>query len=305
MAECIELFQVNERLGNVVLSVVGKSTHTRDSLVLTNIDDCTSEWLARGYGSCNDAAWTHLGDRVVATFENGSVGIFPVCGGGSSSSGSSSSSSSSSSGARADVWRGTVPVTDVSCARSMPLFATGLSVGRLMFWDERAGVRAPVAECAQMRSEFNHLSFSTDDLYLQASMEDSHVYVFDVRALARPLHVFAHEPCPHASRERGDSLGVTMSRWTRQGFLFSCGADGAFKVWDLRAAGTDALLRTVRAHCFSVSCVDVSPDGTVVASGCDGNRLALHSIAYEDPVFAPITDQFDPLAAEFGPLKLP
>ena len=300
MAECIELFQVNERLGNVVLSVVGKSTHTRDSLVLTNIDDCTSEWLARGYGSCNDAAWTHLGDRVVATFENGSVGLFPVCGGSSSSS-----SSSGSSSMRADVSRGTVPVTDVSCARSMPLFATGLAGGRLVFWDERTGVRAPVGECAAMRSEFNHLSFSTDDLHLQASMEDSHVYVFDVRTLARPLHVFAHERCPLASRERGDSLGVTMSRWTRQGFLFSCGADGAFKVWDIRRAGACALLRTVRAHCFSVSCVDVSPDGTVAASGCDGNRLALHSIAYEDPVFAPITDQFDPLAAEFGPLKLP
>ena len=43
----------------------------------------------------------------------------------------------------------------------------------------------------------------------------------------------------------------------------------------------------------------------VAASGCDGNRLALHSIAYEDARFPPITDQFDPLAAEFGPLKLP
>lgn len=275
-----------------MLSVVGKSTHTRDSLVLTQLGDGTSEWLARGYGSCNDAAWTHLGDKVVATFENGGVGLFPVCGAGAGP-------------ARADVSRGAVPATDVSCARGAPLFATGLAGGRLVFWDEREGVRAPVAECAHVRSEFNHLSFSPDDLHLQASMEDSHVYVFDVRAPARPLHVFAHAHCPHASRERGDSLGVTMSRWTRQGFLFSCGADGAFKVWDLRGAGAGALLRTVRAHCFSVSCVDVSPDGTVAASGCDGNRLALHSIAYEDARFPPITDQFDPLAAEFGPLKLP
>ena len=287
MGQCIELFQMNERMDGLLVSVVGSNTHKRDGLVLTNYITQQSQFLAKGYGSCNDATWSYLDDRVVVVFDSGTVGYFPVLGG------------------EPELWCGRTPVTDVACARTTQLTATGFRMGKLAWWDFRQGMSDPVAVCTHMRSDFNQISFSPDDTFLQASMEDNHVYVFDTRVLDRPLHCLAHEQAPRVMRVPCDSIGVTMSRWTRQGFLFSCGAEGTVKVWDMRGATQNALLKTLRSHCFSVSCVDVSPDGTLAASGCDGNRVALYSISYSSSVFPPMTDQHDPLAAQFGPLKLP
>ena len=288
MGECVELFKINETMGNVVVSVVGNSRHNRDSLILTNTSVQQSSTMASGYGSISDIAWSFLDDTVITVMDNGNIGMFPIL----------------ESDLEPSIIRGVEPMSDVSSARTMPLFATGLCHGEVQFWDIRS-TKNPIASCPQMKCEFNQMSFSPDDLYFQSSMEDSSVYVFDIRMLNKPLRVFVHDYYEDTERQPQDSVGVTMSRWTKQDFLFSCGGGGTCKVWDLRRAGSDALLKTVRAHCFSVSCIDVSPDGMTIASGCDGNRVALHSIAYEDPVLPPITAHCDPLASLFGPLKLP
>ena len=291
----MELFKLNEQLGDVVVCVVGDirdSVHIKDKLFLVNTTTSEFRLLPKGcedFGGICDIAWSYLDDKVLAVTETGCVGVFPVF----------------DDRTDPDIWHDEERMTDIASARTMSIFASGSSNGVVQFWDLRSKLSQSFASCDEPGTEFNHISFSPDDLFVQCSMEDSRVLVFDTRMLSKPMRVLVHDfQRPEFHREE-DGVGVTMSRWSKQGFLFTCGGGGTYKVWDVRRAGVDSLLKTVHAHYSPVSCVDISPDGATVVSGCDGNRIALHSIAYDKQIFPPITERHDPLASQLGPLRLP
>ncbi len=65
----------------------------------------------------------------------------------------------------------------------------------------------------------------------------------------------------------GHSDWVTAVRFTPGGGLLSAGCDGAVRLWEVPAGHERAVLHEERGSTVHVSCVDVSSDGALVASG--------------------------------------
>ena len=59
------------------------------------------------------------------------------------------------------------------------------------------------------------------------------------------------------------------------------GADDTnLKVWDFKSTTTcRQALTTLKAHTASITCVEISPDSTVVISGSEDGELIMHDLA--------------------------
>lgn len=199
------------------------------------------------------------------------------------------------------VFESWVPVSALACAARTQLGAFGTEDGVVRTWDPRAP--GAIATTPSLGADFNCMSFDPTDTLLQCSAMNSAVYIFDVRKVGVPLRVLRHNPPGGKS-----SCGVPMSRWSPAGFLFSCGDDSTLRIWDL-AAG-DPLLRTIRTHSDSVSCMAISPDESLVVSGDDSKRVVLHSFlpkrgnADIDEDTELDDAKYDRFAGAVGPIKV-
>jgi len=178
-------------------------------------------------------------------------------------------------------------VSAVNCLRSEPLFVTGDNNGVLRLWDLREPHCIPIAFTPAAGSDFNCCAFSPCERFVQGATENDSVWVFDVRNLKQPVHVLQHGTFPGIDRAQGggeetvvSKKGTNMSRWSRSSLLATCGEDTTLRIWDVRRG--DPLLTTITAHTDAVNCAAFSPDELLIVSGCDGRRVALHSLTSED-----------------------
>jgi FOG: WD40 repeat len=124
--------------------------------------------------------------------------------------------------------------------------------------------------CAQ--GDVNLVSLSCGETYVQASGDENRTYILDVRRPDVPLHVLEHD-VPH---ETGYVNGVSAVWYHHSHATLVTGSDdNTVRIWDVGRASPE--VSRLVGHTSPVSCVAVSPDDDLIASGCDGGKVVLYS----------------------------
>ena len=119
-------------------------------------------------------------------------------------------------------------------------------------------------------SDVNLVSLSCGQTYVQASGDRNQTFVLDVRWPDRPLHVLQHDE-PSAGYVNGVSAA-----WCHHSHstLVSGSDDSTVRIWDVRYASPE--LARISAHTSPVSCVAISAEDDMIASGGDEGKVVLY-----------------------------
>lgn len=165
----------------------------------------------------------------------------------------------------------------VSClhaSRSGDAFLLGAADGVVRMHRARDG--AQQFSFASGMSDVNLVSLSCDELYVQASGDKDLTYVLDVRRPDQPLHVLPHErPNPPS----GQHVNGVSAQWCHRSrtTLVTGSDDAVVRIWDVSLG--EPLQARMEAHTSPVSCVGISPEDEVIASGGDEGKVVLYSRA--------------------------
>ena len=136
--------------------------------------------------------------------------------------------------------------------------------------------RSPLVRFLTGMYEHHVVSFSPCENYVQASGRDHRAVVYDRRMGGhgtRPLHVLVHDRMTGSAVE---GLGVPCATWAhRSPVLVTGGEDSRVRVWDVRRA--DPLVLSMRGHQAPLSCVAISQDDFMIASGDDSYKTMLYA----------------------------
>ena len=126
-------------------------------------------------------------------------------------------------------------------------------------------------------SDVNLVSLSCGEMYVQASGDANETHVLDVRRPERPLHVLMHEPAHFHGRI--EYVNGVSAAWCHHSpsTLITGSDDSLVRVWDV-SLGRPEVAR-LRGHTSPVSCVAISPEDELIASGGDEGKVVLYSRA--------------------------
>ena len=118
-------------------------------------------------------------------------------------------------------------------------------------------------------SDVNLVSLSCGQTYIQASGDTNETHVFDVRRPASALHVLRHDTVEFVN-------GVSAAWCHHSNTTLVTGSDDTLvRVWDV-SLGRPEVAR-LHGHTSPVSCVQISPDDALFASGGDEGKAVLYS----------------------------
>ena len=117
-------------------------------------------------------------------------------------------------------------------------------------------------------SDVNLVSFSSGQTFVQASGDTNETYILDVRRPDTALHVLRHESVQHVN-------GVSAAWCHRSHATLVTGSDDTLvRIWDV-SLGVPEVAR-LRGHSSPVSCVAVSAEDELIASGGDEGKAVLY-----------------------------
>ena len=118
--------------------------------------------------------------------------------------------------------------------------------------------------------DVNMVSISCGGTYVQASGDQDQAYILDVRRPDRALHVLQHDTV-------GEAVNGVSATWshTCHSMLVTGSDDSNVRVWDVSLA--HPLLTKLCGHASAVSCVGLSVDDELLASGGDEGKVVLYS----------------------------
>ena len=113
--------------------------------------------------------------------------------------------------------------------------------------------------------DVNLVSLSCDETYVQASGDANQTFVLDVRRPQEPLHILHHES------QRENVNGVSAAWCHRSRSTLVTGSDDTMvRIWDVGRAQPE--VRRLYGHTSPVSCVAISDEDELIASGGDEVR---------------------------------
>ena len=153
-------------------------------------------------------------------------------------------------------------------------FLLGAADGTIRQYRARDGT--PVFSFASGMSDVNLVSLSSDETYVQASGDKDQTFIIDVRRPDRAVHVLQHEGSKNMDGSHVN--GVSASWCHRSRTTLVTGSDDAVvRIWDVSLG--KPLLTRMEGHASPVSCVAVSPEDELIASGGDEGKVVLYSRA--------------------------
>jgi len=143
-------------------------------------------------------------------------------------------------------------VRQICVSYGQNFFATGGEKGDVRFWD--MGTKSLISMCVEHKSPVTGLEMFDGDEACLSSSKDGSFAVWDVR---RGSRLSAHRT------SMGAVNGVALARDQLQ--VVTTGRDKQLTFWDLRE--THPVQRVQEAHVGEGTCVCISQDGAIVASG--------------------------------------
>ncbi|KAA3454937.1 WD repeat-containing protein RUP2-like [Gossypium australe] len=169
-------------------------------------------------------------------------------------------------------------VWSVDYSHSDPfLGASGSDDGTMQMWDPSCGEGGgSVAKVQPTKSrssvccvEFNPFG----DALIAAGCADKKAYVYDVRKMVEPVHIFD-----------GHTKTITYVRFLNAQTLVSAGTDGCLKLWNIVDS---RLLRTYKGHVNSRSFVGLSVwrHGGLLGCGSENNQVFVYDTRWGEPIW--------------------
>ena len=141
-----------------------------------------------------------------------------------------------------------------------------------------AAAPATAPRCAQLaaRSAAGPPDEEWRALNWQASGDKDQTFVIDVRRPDRAVHVLQHDAPNHTSGQHVNGVSAAWCHRSRT-TLVTGSDDSVVRIWDVALA--EPLLTRMEGHASPVSCVAISPEDELIASGGDEGKVVLYSRA--------------------------
>ncbi|KAL1528872.1 hypothetical protein AB1Y20_010195 [Prymnesium parvum] len=119
--------------------------------------------------------------------------------------------------------------------------------------------------------DVNMVSLSCSGTYVQAAGDKDQAIILDVRRPERALHVLQHDSV-------GEPVNGVSASWSHlcHSMLVTGSDDSTVRVWDVSLA--NPLLTKLCGHASPVSCIGLSADDELLASGGDDGKVVLYSV---------------------------